>query len=94
MCCRRSCEASWLMHGEQRERRRPGHGAERAAGSPPDNLAFTLSEMGTQGGVWAQARQDTTEVRFPLFASGDQVERGKAGAETRGVLVWAGSDSA
>ena len=53
-----------------------------------------LSEMGTRGGVWAQACQDTTEVRFPLFASGDQVEMGKAGAETRGVLVWAGSDSA
>ena len=94
MCWRYSCEALWLKHDEQETRRRPGHRTERAAGSRPDNLAFTLSETGAWGGVWPQVRQDTTEVRLPLFALGDQIEMGKVGAETRDGLVRAQSDSA
>ena len=35
----------------RREQRRQGRRSERAAGSPLDNLAFTLSEMGARGGV-------------------------------------------
>ena len=94
MCWPCSCEALWLKHGEQERCRTPGHGTERAAGSRPGNLAFTLSEMGAWGGAWPRARQDTTEVRLPLFALGDQIEMGKVGADTRDGLVRAQSDSA